>query len=67
MPRSLFPLSYQARRILLAQAAPRYREASLAQKTLPFDVFMDLTEYACNYAIELLNQMPERKQFAPPV
>jgi len=52
-------LDYQVRRTLVTQLAPRYREASLAQKTLLLDTLVELTGYARKYAIELLNQVPQ--------
>ena len=59
MSRALQPLSYQARRALLVRIAPRYREASPAQKTILLDSFIELTGYTRKYAIELLNQATE--------
>ncbi len=47
-------LSFQAKRELLAQTAPRYREASHAQKSIILDEFIAATGYARKYAIRLL-------------
>src|SRR5258707_1142219 len=49
-------LSYQAKRELLLQIAPRYREASPALKTVILDEFVAATGYARKYAIRLLTQ-----------
>ena len=46
---------FQARRALLRYLAPRYRQASPAQKTLLLDSFVEWTGYTRKYAIELLN------------
>jgi hypothetical protein len=46
---------FQARRALLRYLAPRYRQASPAQKTLLLDSFVEWTGYSRKYAIELLN------------
>src|SRR5258708_27417124 len=48
-------LRYQARRALLAHVAPRYQQASLIQKSLLLDAFVDATGYTRKYAIGLLN------------
>jgi hypothetical protein len=52
-------LSYSARREILTQVAPRYREATDAQKTLLLDRIVELTSYERKYAIRLLNHVPE--------
>jgi Integrase core domain len=49
-------LSYRAKRELLQQVAPRYREASSAHKTVILDEFVAATGYARKYAIRLLSQ-----------
>jgi hypothetical protein len=46
---------FQARRALLRYLAPRYQQASLVQKTLLLDSFVEWTGYTRKYAIELLN------------
>jgi site-specific recombinase XerD len=46
---------FQARRTLLRHVAPRYQQASPAQKTLLLDRFVEWTGYTRKYAIELLN------------
>jgi hypothetical protein len=48
-------LSYQSKRELLLQIAPRYREASSALKTVILDEFVAATGYARKYAIRLLS------------
>ena len=48
-------LSYRSKRELLLQIAPRYREASLALKTVILDEFVAATGYARKYAIRLLS------------
>lgn len=52
-------LSYSARREVLAQIAPRYQEATSAQKMLLLDRVVEVTGYARKYAIQLLNHVPE--------
>jgi hypothetical protein len=52
-------LSYGARREVLAQIAPRYQQATHAQKTLMLDQIVKLTGYARKYVIQLLNHVPE--------
>ncbi len=47
--------SFQTRRALLRSLAPRYQQASPAQKTLLLDWFVEWTGYTRKYAIELLN------------
>ncbi len=49
-------MSFQAKRELLAQVAPRYREASEQEKTIILDEFVAVTGYARKYAIRLFNQ-----------
>ena len=44
-------LSYRAKRELLIQMAPRYREASSALKEVILDEFVAATGYARKYAI----------------
>jgi site-specific recombinase XerD len=46
---------FQARRALLRHLAPRYQQASPAQKALLLDSFVEWTGYSRKYAIELLN------------
>ena len=47
-------MSHPSRRELLAQVAPRYREADHSQKTLILDEFLASTGYARKYATRLL-------------
>ncbi len=54
-------MSYQAKRELLLQIAPRYREASSALKEVILDEFVAATGYARKYAIRLLNHPAEQK------
>ena len=54
MPQQVSP-SFQARRALLRSLAPRYQQASPAQKTLLLDSFVEWTGYTRKYAIELLH------------
>jgi hypothetical protein len=54
MPHRVSP-GFQARRALLRSLAPRYQQASSAQKTLLLDSFVEWTGYTRKYAIELLN------------
>jgi len=54
MPHRVSP-SFQVRRALLRHLAPRYRQASPAQKTLLLDSFVEWTGYTRKYAIALLN------------
>lgn len=54
-------MGYRAKRELLAQIAPRYREAHVAQKTVILDEFVAATGYDRKYAIRLLS-----KPVAPP-
>lgn len=55
------PLSYRTRHELVEQMVPRYKEASLAQKTLLLDAFVAVTGNARNYAIRLLSHATEVK------
>ncbi len=54
-------MSYQAKRELLPQIAPRYREASSGLKEVILDEFVAATGYARKYAIRLLNHPAEQK------
>ncbi len=54
-------LSYQSKRELVQQMAPRYQEASRAHKILMLDEFVAITSYARKYAIQLLNHPGEPK------
>jgi Integrase core domain len=56
------PLSYQARREVLQQAAPQYREASSSQKRTLLDTFVATTGYHRTYARWLLNHVGEVRQ-----
>jgi hypothetical protein len=47
--------TFQVQRTLLAQVAPRYQQASPAQKTLLLDAFVTWTGYTRKYAIWLLH------------
>ncbi len=49
-------MSFQAKRELLGQVAPRYREASGVQKHHILDEFVAATGYARKYAIRVLGQ-----------
>ena len=49
-------LSFESKRELLLQIAPRYREASSTLKTVILDEFVAATGYARKYAIRLLSQ-----------
>jgi len=49
-------MSFQAKRELLAQIGPRYREASHAQRSVILNEFVAATGYARKYAIRLLAQ-----------
>src|SRR6266568_6879743 len=55
-------LSYQARRELLQQAVPQYREASPSQKRTLLDAFVAATGYHRTYARWLLNHAEEVQQ-----
>ncbi len=48
-------MSFQGRIELLAQVAPRYREANKKQKSLILNEFITSTGYARKYAIRLLS------------
>ena len=52
-------LSYQARREVLQQVAPQYREASSSQKRTLLDAFVATTGYHPSYARWLLNHAEE--------
>lgn len=52
-------LRYSARREVLAHVAPRYQQATEAQKTLLLDQIVELTGYERKYAIRLLNHDPK--------
>lgn len=54
-------MSYRAKRELLVQIAPRYREASSALKEVMLDEFAAATGYARKYAIRLLNHSADQK------
>src|SRR6266480_7303566 len=54
-------LSYRAKRELLSQIAPRYREASSVLKEVILDEFVAATGYARKYAIRLLNHPVDLK------
>ena len=56
------PLSYQARREVLQQAEPQYREASSSQKRTLLDAFVSTTGYHRKYARWLLNHAEEVQQ-----
>jgi hypothetical protein len=55
-------LSYQARREVLQQVAPQYREASSSQKRTLLDAFVATTGYHRTYAKWLLNHAEEVQQ-----
>jgi site-specific recombinase XerD len=59
MSRPVTSVRYQSRRAVIEQMAPRYREASLAQKVLLLNTVVARTGYARKYAIRLLNEVPE--------
>ena len=54
--------TFQARRALLRHMAPRYQQASSAQKTLLLDSFVEWTGYTRTYAIALLNHGKQDQQ-----
>src|SRR6266702_5749086 len=54
-------MSYRAKRELLLQVAPRYREASSRLKEVILDEFVAATGYARKYAIRRLNHAAEVK------
>jgi hypothetical protein len=69
-------MSYRAKKELLLQIAPRYREASPTLKTVILDEFVAATGYARKYAIRLLRhpvdlkltiQRPRPPQYGPEV
>jgi hypothetical protein len=49
-------MSFRAKRELLVQVAPRYREATQKQKSVVLDEFLAATGYARKYAIRLFAQ-----------
>ncbi len=49
-------MSFQARRELLVQVAPRYKEADRKEKSLILNEFMSSTGYSRKYAIRMLSQ-----------
>ena len=49
-------MSFQSKRELLIQVAPRYREARGQEKTVILDQFVSATGYARKYAVRLLHQ-----------
>jgi len=55
-------MSYQSKRELLWQIAPRYREASATLKEVILDEFVAATGYARKYAIRLLNHPGDQKR-----
>jgi len=55
-------MSYQSKRELLWQIAPRYQDASKALKEVILDEFVAATGYVRKYAIRLLNHPVEQKQ-----
>jgi hypothetical protein len=55
-------LSYQARREVLQQVAPRFREATSSQKRTLLDAFVATTGYHRTYARWLLNHAEEVQQ-----
>ena len=68
--------TFQARHALLRYLAPRYQQASPAQKTLLLDSFVEWTGYTRKYAIALLNHGEQDQetirrrrlpQYRPPV
>src|SRR5437764_87055 len=54
-------MSHRAKRELLSQIAPRYREASSVLKEFILDEFVAATGYARKYAIRLLNHPVDLK------
>lgn len=69
-------MSYRAKKELLLQIAPRYREASSTLKTIILDEFVAATGYARKYAIRLLThpieptltiQRPRQPRYGPAV
>ena len=61
MPHRVSP-TFQVRRALLRHLAPRYRQASPAQKTLLLDSCVEWTGYTRKYAIALLNHGEQDQQ-----
>jgi endonuclease III len=55
-------LSYQARREVLQQMAPQYRQASASEKRTVLDTFVATTGYVRKYARRLLNHAEEVQQ-----
>jgi hypothetical protein len=51
-------MSFQSKRELLFQVAPRYRDATHSQKSLILDEFLAATGYARKYAIRILLTQP---------
>ena len=49
-------MSFQAKKELLIQIAPRYQEANRREKTVILDAFVTATGYDRKYAIRLLSQ-----------
>jgi len=64
MSHAVVAFSYRARQELVAHLAPRYCEASGAQKTMLLDSFIEMTGYARKYAIQLLNREPQTGKLA---
>ena len=69
-------MSFQAKRELLAQVAPRYQHATQSHKSLILDEFVAATGYARKYAIRLLTQpvlppapikRPRQRRYGPAV
>ncbi len=69
-------MSFQAKRELLAQVAPRYKHANQSHKSLILDEFVAATGYARKYAIRLLTQpvppptpikRPRQRRYGPAV
>ncbi|HEY6407916.1 MAG TPA: hypothetical protein VIY29_10660, partial [Ktedonobacteraceae bacterium] len=54
--------TFQARRALLRHLAPRYQQASSAQKTLLLHSFVEWTGYTRKYAIALLNHGEQEQE-----
>ena len=53
-------MSFQAKRELLRQVAPRYQAARHRQRSVILDEFVAATGYARKYAIRLLDNVPRR-------
>ncbi len=69
-------MSFQAKRELLAQVAPRYQHATYSHKSLILNEFVAATGYARKYAIRLLTQpvphptpikRPRQRHYGPAV